>query len=32
VFEREGVDIEVDKDVAVKAMKPLKRMVEFVNS
>jgi quinolinate synthase len=31
IFEREGVDIEVDSEIAAKALKPLTRMVEFVN-
>ncbi len=31
VFERKGVDIEVDPAIAEKALKPLTRMVEFVN-
>ncbi len=31
IFERNGVDIEVDPAIAEKALKPLTRMVEFVN-
>lgn len=31
IFERSGVDIEVDTVIAEKALKPLTRMVEFVN-